>query len=94
MDSQSNQEIDQPTEGKGFDPSHLWAKPGARVNLDVLRKHQCMVNIVQKDGYIHCYNGNHGMKIPPGKILVKKDGVFTIEDVVILEPANIVEDKQ
>jgi hypothetical protein len=66
-------------------PKHLYASPSsAGIDPSMVKPHACMVNVVQRGSYIHCHTGNHGMRIPPGKILVKgADGVFTLEDMVI-----------
>lgn len=65
-------------------PQHFFASPSSTVDMNAVKPHACMENVRQRGNYIHCMNGNHGMRIPPGKVLTKDGhGNFQLEDVVI-----------
>jgi hypothetical protein len=65
------------------DPSkHKWAKNESNFDMSLLKPHACMQNIKQIGNYIHCYTGNHGMRLQPGTMLTKDaDGNFTVVDI-------------
>jgi hypothetical protein len=45
-----------------------------------------MQDIEQRGNYIHCRAGNHGMRIPAGKILNKDaNGNWVLEDMQIID---------
>lgn len=70
------------TEVAGFSPLHHYATPDTRVDLSKVKPHACMTNIKQIGNYVHCYNGNHGMRLGPHDMLVQnKDGQFEIVQI-------------
>src|SRR5579875_2629889 len=76
MDSQEtepSQGSEQSVNLQGFDPRHLWATPEQRVDMVKVREHQCMRNVKQIGRHIHCFDGNHGFRLPEGKRLVAYD---------------------
>lgn len=65
-------------------PQHLFASPSSSFDSSKVKPHVCMQNVEQRGNYIHCHNGNHGMRIPHGKILTKDaDGNFQLEDILV-----------
>lgn len=69
----------------GFDPNHYFATPSSRVDLATVKPHTCMQNVKQIGNYVHCYDGQHGMRLAHDEILVKKaDGTFIIEKINIV----------
>lgn len=62
----------------------LWSNPESQFDISSIRPHNCMVDIVQRGNYIHCNEGNHGMRIPAGKILNKRDGEWVLDNIVVL----------
>lgn len=50
-----------------------------------VKPHACMDNITQRGNYIHCVPGNHGMRIPQGKILDRIDNQWVLKDMVVLK---------
>lgn len=60
-------------ESQGFDPTHKFAVPGARVDMLNVQAHTCMKNVVQRGNYIHCFDGNHGIRLEHNQVLVGLD---------------------
>lgn len=74
-----------PADNLGFDPRHFFATPDIRRDLSAVKPHACMENVRQIGNYVHCFNGNHGMRLAPGDILVRQsDGTFTVEPMKIV----------
>lgn len=61
---------------QGFDPKHYFASPSIRYNMATIKPHTCMKNVVHRGNYIHCKDGNHGIRLEPDQMLVglDKDG--------------------
>lgn len=66
-------------------PGHMFSAPDSSFDVSKVKPHACMTDIVQRGNYIHCNTGNHGMRVPPGKILTQQDGRFALTDIVIQE---------
>lgn len=65
-------------------PQHLFASPSSSVDLRQVKPHACMQNIENRGNYIHCFEGNHGIHIPQGKMLSKDaNGEWRLEDMII-----------
>lgn len=68
---------DQPSEqdtsqqDSSVNPWPVWGTPASSLDIKALKPHNCMVDIIQRGNYIHCNIGQHGMRIPQGKQLVK-----------------------
>lgn len=67
----------------GFDPNHFWARPESRIDLTAVKPHKCMQNIRQIGNYVHCYDGNHGVRLKPNQMLVKEGDNFIIKDIEV-----------
>lgn len=81
MDPASNE-----TPSVGNFPDLQFSRPSSQVDLSLVKPHVCMQNIEQRGNYIHCRDGNHGMRIPAGKILNKdKNGNWILEDMKIID---------
>lgn len=63
---------------------HRWGSNTGTFDMSKLKPHRCMVNLHQRGNYIHCRDGNHGMRIPAGKILVKTPDGWNLDDVTVL----------
>lgn len=64
----------------------LWARNESNFDVSAVKPHKCMDNIVQRGNYIHCFTGNHGMRIPAGKILTKDAaGNWALADMVVFD---------
>ena len=58
-----------------------YSVPDSTFDISALKPHKCMSDIIQRGNYIHCNVGNHGMRLPVGKMLVKlPNGDFDIVD--------------
>lgn len=68
--SQQDPPVSAPTEAN---PWPKWATPSSTFDMRNLKPHKCMVDVVQRGNYIHCSTGNHGMRIPQGKMLTKDE---------------------
>lgn len=76
---------DQLADTQGFDPRHYFATPDVRRDLTAVKPHACMENVRQIGNYVHCFNGNHGMRLAPDDILVRQsDGTFTVEKMKVI----------
>lgn len=72
-----------PLERPNF-PQHLFAKPSSSVDMNQVKPHACMERVEQRGNYIHCFAGNHGMRIPHGKVLNKDvHGNWILEDILV-----------
>lgn len=76
------------------DGQHYWSRPETSFDITKVKPHACMVNIEQRGNYIHCFDGNHGMRIPAGKILDKDDaGNWIIKDIQVLPSQDLPSDE-
>ena len=72
--SQQNQEVN---------PWPAFGKNESNFDISLVKPHSCMQNIVPRTMYgqhfAHCIDGNHGIHIPHGKMLIKDaNGDFDI----------------
>lgn len=65
-----------------------WNENVSNFDITKIKNHACMVNVKQIGNYIHCFDGNHGMRIPQGKILDRVDGQWVLKDMVVLPPQD------
>lgn len=78
MDGESTQQNDSQAP---VNPWPVWGKPESNFDLSQIKPHQCMTDLVQRGNYLHCNTGNHGMRIPVGKMLTKDEqGNFDLID--------------
>lgn len=87
MDDQSTPEDDSPAPAvEASNPRmHRWASNESNFDIAAAKPHACMSDIVQRGNYLHCNTGNHGMRIPAGKILIQTpEGAFDLVDMVVL----------
>ena len=64
-------EQDPSQQAASVNPWPVFGTPSSSFDMKAVKPHACMQDIVQRGNYIHCNVGNHGMRIPLGKMLVK-----------------------
>lgn len=80
--------FEQDTSQQATNPlEHLYAVNSSNFDMSNLTPHVCMSDLSQRtihgQQFIHCNVGNHGMHIPHGKMLVKTDKGWDLEDIPI-----------
>lgn len=74
-----------PLERPNF-PQHFFASPSSAFDMSHVKPHACMQNVEQRGNYIHCFDGNHGMRIPHGKMLTRdSNGNFQLVDMMVVD---------
>lgn len=63
-----------------------YALPESEFDMQAVVPHACMVDMVQLGNYVHCNIGQHGMRIPAGKMLTRlPNGKFDLVDQPMMD---------